>query len=358
MANFATVLPRSLAWRLHLVASANRAVLRVCHGNPLLYFKLLGKSYRLYREHGFLPDETLRLGLWNGNDAGYVSKNRLLHLQAFYNHPSQQWMTEDKASFYTICTKIGLPVPRLLGLFFRDASGIHWGKGAITGRSQWVDFFENHCPDEFVVKPSLGVYGDGIVFVDKKNGSFTGEKLLNAIETHPRYRSFVIQECLANHPGILALSPKKGLQTIRISTFVHNNLTVEVLTAILKLIVGDNRIDNISNGATGNVRCPVDIATGELGTPVGITKAGPKTLSAHPDTGEAVAGKAIPLWPEVLDLAKKAALSFLPMRTIGWDIAVTPGGARIIEGNSRWDPPVLGGIKNAIRVLEENLPRS
>lgn len=72
MANSATVLPRSLAWRLHLVASANRAVLRVCHGNPLLYFKLLGKSYRLYREHGFLPDETLRLGLWNGNGGARI----------------------------------------------------------------------------------------------------------------------------------------------------------------------------------------------------------------------------------------------------------------------------------------------
>jgi hypothetical protein len=53
-------------------------------------------------------------------------------------------------------------------------------------------------------------------------------------------------------------------------------------------------------------------------------------------------GFAIPLWAEACALVERAALAFLPLRTIGWDVAVTPRGALLIEGNVTWDPPQLG----------------
>ena len=37
-------------------------------------------------------------------------------------------------------------------------------------------------------------------------------------------------------------------------------------------------------------------------------------------------------------LAEQAARAFLPLRTVGWDIAVTPEGPTLIEGNPFWDP--------------------
>ena len=52
----------------------------------------------------------------------------------------------------------------------------------------------------------------------------------------------------------------------------------------------------------------------------------------------------IPGYPKVMaydlveKLAEQAALQFLPLRTIGWDIAITPGGPSILEGNVWWDP--------------------
>jgi len=33
------------------------------------------------------------------------------------------------------------------------------------------------------------------------------------------------------------------------------------------------------------------------------------------------------------------AVKFWPLRTIGWDVALTPNGPRIVEGNVWWDPP-------------------
>jgi len=41
----------------------------------------------------------------------------------------------------------------------------------------------------------------------------------------------------------------------------------------------------------------------------------------------------LPFWQEVQSLAETAAQNFLPIRTIDWDIALTPKGPVLIEGN-------------------------
>ena len=35
---------------------------------------------------------------------------------------------------------------------------------------------------------------------------------------------------------------------------------------------------------------------------------------------------------------ERAARAFAPLRTIGWDVAITPDGPSLIEGNVTWDP--------------------
>ena len=50
-------------------------------------------------------------------------------------------------------------------------------------------------------------------------------------------------------------------------------------------------------------------------------------------------------------LAKALAVAFMPMRAIGWDIAVTPEGPVCVEGNARWDPPKFGDVRALSPVL-------
>jgi hypothetical protein len=37
-------------------------------------------------------------------------------------------------------------------------------------------------------------------------------------------------------------------------------------------------------------------------------------------------------------LVFRAARLFLPLRTIGWDVAIAPDGPILMEGNAYWDP--------------------
>ena len=221
MLEFTSQLIKTIKWKLRLIQSAHKASLNSQNNRYTGYFSRLSKYYQLYREHGFMPDEVVKLGLLDFKEnlaASYVSKSYMTSRQQVLNPPSFQVIMEDKALFYSYCMHMNIPVPRLLGLFFKNMPGLQWGKGALAGRAEWTDFFDNQCPEEFVIKASLGVYGDGIYFVDK-TPEFSGETLFNTLNSHPKFSSFVVQHCLKNHPGIMQINPKRGLQTFRIITF-------------------------------------------------------------------------------------------------------------------------------------------
>ncbi|MDI9612008.1 MAG: sugar-transfer associated ATP-grasp domain-containing protein [Acidobacteriota bacterium] len=354
MANPVSGFTKSLNWRLRLFASANKISVSACRYNPLVYAECMRKSYHLYRKHGFLPDEALRLGLFQSKDHSenrFVSKHHLVQLQKALNHESLQVITEDKALFYLYCTLAQIPIPRLLGIFLNKSSGFQPGRGSLSGEDQWAEFFEKDCPGEFVVKPSRGVYGDGIFFIDKSHREFSGRNLFRLLNSHPRYDSFVIQECLANHPDISALNPKKGLQTVRVITLVNKDQSVSILAAFFKPIAGDNRIDNHHNGATGNLLCPIRLEDGTLEDLYIMGENGVQRLDRHPDTGTRFRDNPMPLWIEICSLAKAAAGKFLPLRTIGWDIAACASGTYVIEGNARWDPLMFGNMSEPFKAL-------
>ena len=53
----------------------------------------------------------------------------------------------------------------------------------------------------------------------------------------------------------------------------------------------------------------------------------------HPDTGIRSEGYQLPMVQEAVDFAKKAALVVPQICHVGWDVAVTPDGPVLIEGN-------------------------
>jgi len=110
---------------------------------------------------------------------------------------------------------------------------------------------------------------------------------------------------------------------------------------------------NDRRDSSGNLAAPVDMETGKVNGP-GINSDITRTDEAiHPITGKAIEGFQIPFWPKALQMAKDAALHAPENRSVGWDIAITPTGPELIEGNHNWckllwQLPVKQGLKEML----------
>ncbi len=58
-----------------------------------------------------------------------------------------------------------------------------------------------------------------------------------------------------------------------------------------------------------------------------------KVFYTHPDTGESIVRFHIPYYKEAVDFVKNLALVRPDVGYVGWDIAITPDGPTLIEGN-------------------------
>src|SRR5581483_3190558 len=208
--------------------------------------------------------------------------------------------------------------------------------------------------ETFVTKPALGVYGecvtlwrrDGQKFRDHNQELYSAQSLFERCCQGSKYDRYVVQEQLHNHPSIVELTGSSTLQTVRIATLIDADGGAKCLYAEWKVVVGDSVTDNFVEGRTGNLTANVALSNGAVGAaqapaPDGI---GFRRIPLHPSTGGSIEGFQLPNWPSVVELVLRAAEHFKPLRTIGWDIALTPSGPVIVEGNRWWDPPNDGVI--------------
>ena len=113
---------------------------------------------------------------------------------------------------------------------------------------------------------------------------------------------------------------------------------VRILRAAMKLPIGLKGVDNYGEGS---VAAPIDLDSGKVGR--GAAKFVMEWVSSHPETGKRFEGMTVPCWNEVLALSRQVAKSMPDVRCVGWDVAVTTDGVRIIEGNCSWGTGLIQG---------------
>ncbi|MEQ1565499.1 MAG: sugar-transfer associated ATP-grasp domain-containing protein [Myxococcota bacterium] len=330
------------------LANDLRAARRLYEAN---YAQLVWRAARLYARRGFGPGEALKCGLLDPDipaniEAGCIPKRRLEAHQLHFNPTSSECLTEDKSVFYTYCRALGLPVPELYAVFDTPCG---WTRAGVTVRSreEWERFFREELPEEFVVKPAAGVFGWGVGAFRRAGGGFVGASgkrhtaasLYKMMVKHSTYRRFVLQERVHNHSELQRLSGAAGLQTVRLVSWIGREGEVSLYNPELKIIVGDRLTDNFQGGRTGNLIANVSF-DGVLGPAIGGTPdgIGLRKVEEHPSTRVTFSGFVIPHWEEACALVRRAARLFAPLRTIGWDVAITATGPVLIEGNMWWDP--------------------
>ena len=325
-----------IAWQLPGVL---RQAMAIHHGS------LLGVSKRLYAtmKQRYTPDEALVEGLLNPSLPDEeldrrCSQSTISRIQRKRSPATWRPLISDKGVFYRYCEAAGIPVPPLFAIFSRTTPGWTCKGRLLVRREEWVSYFTKECPPEFVIKPSTGRRGGGIRFL-RRTGTefqtpdgqtFSAAGLYDGMVENTSTETFIIQARLRNHPALEELHGTKALHTIRIATALTPDAKCIVLFAIYKIIGGNAYVDNICHGRTGNIPVEVDL---EKGIILEDRRDGRNSPMVHPKSGLPLTGFRVPFWQEAVDLARKAALKFSPIGMVGWDVAVTPNGPVIIEGN-------------------------
>jgi Sugar-transfer associated ATP-grasp len=148
-------------------------------------------------------------------------------------------------------------------------------------------------------------------------------------------RDMLLQPFLENHENIADLA-KHSLLAFRVITCRNTKDEVEVTMAMLRLLT--KLEPDWSYLPDGEYAASIDISTGSLGELLGDDCANACVhWQNHPVSDAPIAGRIVDDWPRVAALALRAH-NLLPHRVaIGWDIALTPAGPVLIEGNQNFD---------------------
>ncbi|HDZ69482.1 MAG TPA: hypothetical protein ENH43_03605 [Phycisphaerales bacterium] len=319
------------------------------------YFRVLMRNIRICKQRRYTPIEAFRLGFFSKHfDTSlidkFTSRKVLTKIQERLNHPSWAELAKNKAIFYSYCLQAKIRVPQWYVV--STSERLFWdcyNNRMLSCLKSKIEFIKRYLPSKFVIKPIRGAYGVRVVIINKTSKGFkdTEGNFYSASDIveylQARYpEGFIIQQRVENHPAIVALTGIDALQTARIISLIDNEKKCRIIHAHFKPITKLRVfIDTHLQGLTGNVEVPIDIEKGTLGAGNQITSTGQGiiTISKHPITGKSFQDFKLPVWHEACDMVKEAAYKFLPIRAIGWDVALTPSGPRIIEANIWWDPP-------------------
>lgn len=249
-------------------------------------------------------------------------------------------LCEDKRLFTPHCQRHALPTPALVAVLERPPDD-----DATVG--EWTRILDEDGPAGVVIKPSNGHRGLGVRvltrgpegFVDHRGGHRDAHALAGELAREP-WDAFIVQERAYPHPALREMSGHDLLHTLRIVTLVGEGGRSRMLGGWMRIGGGQEPVDSFRSGSTNNLVAGVG-EDGTLATPFGLAESGFGLVhvTAHPRTGVPLAGFRVPDWDAAREVALRAADAFSCLRTVGWDIAPTPDGPTIVEGNAWWALP-------------------
>lgn len=176
-----------------------------------------------------------------------------------------------------------------------------------------------------IVKPVAQSSGRGIyVHQDEPASHFVGREIL-------------LEEFLTQDPAMERCNAT-SVNTVRIYTILDYSKTPHILCATLRVGTPGSVVDN---SHAGGVAYPVDIHTGVV-SGQGLAANGERCI-CHPGTNHVLVGFHIPHWEKVKYKVCLAAQVEPTIRYVGWDVAITPDGIALIEGNHDANLDVMQG---------------
>lgn len=199
-------------------------------------------------------------------------------------------------------------------------------------KRQWIDIkgkrpndLKRFCKDKetiFVKTPhSFGGQGIGeIKITPYTNYDALFEELTQSGQT-------LVEEKIKQHDKMSSLHAE-SINTIRIVTILNDG-KVHIVAQILRMGQNKSVIDNITSGG---IYAPVN-SEGVITHPAFCDKTG-ENFSVHPTTRVYLLGFQVPFYKEAIEMVTEIACAEKDMGYVGWDVAITPDGPLIVEGNN------------------------
>lgn len=251
-------------------------------------------------------------------------KNATVFQKILFNGDSPVHLLSDKYCFWSMLERHHIPVVPIL---------------AHTVGGKLYDFTPKDKPlasmERIFIKPANSLGGNSCCILSSKDGHFySGDKPAELNDFIGKSQDYIFQPVVENHADIKILNPNT-LNTLRIVSCRTKDGKYELGgPSLIRIGRCHDVVDNTSHGGLG----------------VGIDEKGRLKkygyfhdqdmnyikVDRHPDSQLLFEGREIPFYQESVDLVLEAHKLFPSLRTIGWDIVVTPDGPLLLEGNENW----------------------
>jgi len=272
---------------------------------------------RVAWQHGASFAEYYRFRFFEKNTATrrtYITASLRHEITRQLNDPVQSEILRDKACFV-----------------------MHFGE--LLGRPVWC--WEavqaqpaEDTPPRLVIKARRGQQGAGILFSPLFATWHEARQWIQQQVARPE--EHVFEAWIEQHPALAAFNPN-AVNTLRVVTCLHQD-QVQIWGVAQRFGIGPEL--STDNCSQGNLGAWVS-KSGRIEQ--AAVKKDPAFVpcSQHPLSGLAILGFEIPYFEAVLKLAEHSARRLPEVRSVGWDIAVTPTGPCLIEGNDNWNCQIL-----------------
>lgn len=139
--------------------------------------------------------------------------------------------------------------------------------------------------------------------------------------------AWLIQQRVSQHEDLAQFNPS-STNTVRVTTHRYPDGKVAPVFAGLRMGAAGSIVDNVSGGG---LIAPVNLESGVLGAAQGAW--GDERIEAHPNSGAQIAGRTIPFWREILDMAIRAHHLIPGPAHLAFDVAIETHGPCILEVN-------------------------
>ena len=290
--------------------------------------------------HGFQSFRIQQYGLTKENYKDFLSDYQYHWLNRI-NNGYQIWINDKTTTRYVM-----EPYKQYLAKYYYDIIKMS-GETCIKALQDIPEGFEPSFDGIFkllrqekllALKPSSGTHGDGFYRMEYADGKYliNGKEMTEdeIVDMISGFKSvYVITEYLFMHRELKKIYPN-AVNTIRVAVVNQTAYAPKIMQAYMR--IGSSKSGYTDNVGYGGICAKIDIGTGRYYCPEQLRNHKFTPCPVHPDTGVKIEG-VVPNWDYmcngVLNICK-----FMPeLEYLGFDIAITDDGFKIIEINIHQD---------------------